>query len=304
MGEPVASIRRPHSPGGFRIDGFHEIQNHVDDGLIADRSIDHGVVNGAVRPFNVEILLDEIGALAVNSIHQQLGVLLTLAASQEAPHFIISRSVKKHAQRVWAFPEKLLRASSNDDGVSGLSGVLNDPFRDLQNAFAVDYVELVGIQATFITPAQKRFEQPVVEWIVALLSNLNDGFGAIRKPGDLLGQQLIPKLPAQLRGKQLSDFAAAASVLPFNRDDFDHAGPYANFSLHATQLHIIPLSLIHRHSPAATGIILLQNKCETEHDRCTHSKNHKRIDVGQTGRLRLHAPIHPRVGLRQRVVCA
>jgi hypothetical protein len=201
----------------------------VNDGLIADRGIDHGVVNGAVRPFNAEILLDEIDALTVNGIHELLGFLLTLAATQEAPHFIFSWSVKKHAQRVWAVPQKMLRPPSDDDGVSSLGGVLNDPFCNLQNAFAVDHVELVRIEAAFITSAQKGFEEPVVEWIVAFLSNLDDGFGAFRKPGDLLGQQLIPKLPAQLGRKQLSDFASAASILPFNCDDFDHAGPYASY---------------------------------------------------------------------------
>jgi hypothetical protein len=80
----------------------------VNDGLIADRRIDHGVVNGAVRPFDVEILLDEIDALAVNDIHELLGFLLTFAASQEAAHFIFSGSVKKHAQGVGAASQKML----------------------------------------------------------------------------------------------------------------------------------------------------------------------------------------------------
>src|SRR5258708_40138671 len=90
------------------VDGFHEVKNHMNDGLIADRRIDHSVVNGAVRPFDAEILLDEIDALAVNGIHELLGFLLTLAASQEAAHFIFSWSVKKHTQRVLAAPEKML----------------------------------------------------------------------------------------------------------------------------------------------------------------------------------------------------
>src|SRR5258708_24674441 len=107
----------------------------------------------------------------------------------------------------------MLRPPSDDDAVPRLSDVLNNPFCNLQNVFAVDYVELVRIQAALITAAQKGFEQTVVEWIVAFLSNLDDGFGAISKPGDFLSQPLIPKLPAQLRRKQLSDFASAASVL-------------------------------------------------------------------------------------------
>jgi len=134
---------------------------------------------------------DEIDALAVNGIHELLGFLLTFAASQEAAHFIFSGCVEKHTQRVWAASQKMLRPPSDDDGVSRLSGVLNDAFCNFQNGFAVNKVELVRVEAAFITPAQKGFEEPVVEWIGAFLSNLDDGFGAIRKPGDLLGEQLI-----------------------------------------------------------------------------------------------------------------
>src|SRR5260370_15704530 len=86
------------------VEGFHKIQNHVNDGLIADHSIDHGVVNGAVRPLDAEILLDEVAAIPIHGIHELFGFLLTLAASQQAPHFIFSRSVKKHTQRVFAVP--------------------------------------------------------------------------------------------------------------------------------------------------------------------------------------------------------
>jgi hypothetical protein len=175
-------ILRERSSRGSGIEGFHKIQNHVNDGLIADRSIDHGVVNGAVGPFDVEILLDEIGALPIHGIHELFGFLLALAASQQAPHFIFSRSVKKHTQRVLAALEKLLRAPSDDDRVSGFRRVLNDTFGKLQNAFAVDQLELVRIEASFITSAQKRFEEPVVQGIGSFLANLDDCLGTFSKP--------------------------------------------------------------------------------------------------------------------------
>jgi len=57
-------------PGGdSRLKGLHKIQNHVNDSLTADRSIDHGMVNRAVRPLDVEILLDEIDAFSINDIY-------------------------------------------------------------------------------------------------------------------------------------------------------------------------------------------------------------------------------------------
>ncbi|MGA2458491.1 MAG: hypothetical protein ABSF85_13055 [Terriglobales bacterium] len=194
----------------------------MNGGLFADRGIDHGVVNNTVRPFDMEILLDEIGAFPINGIHELFGILLALAASQQAPHFIFSRSVKKHTQRILAALEKLLRPPSDDDGVSRFRRVLDDTFCNLQNTFAVDQLELGRIEAAFITSAHERFEEPVIQGIRSFLSNLDDCHGTFSKPRDLLRQQLIPKLPAKLLRQQLSDFAAAASVLAFNGDDSYH----------------------------------------------------------------------------------
>src|SRR5271154_1031573 len=36
-----------------RVDGCHQILNHVNDDIIADRGVNHGVVDGAVGPFDV-----------------------------------------------------------------------------------------------------------------------------------------------------------------------------------------------------------------------------------------------------------
>jgi len=53
----------------------------VNDRLIADRSIDHGVVDRAVGPFDLEILLDEIDAFLIDGIHELFGFFLALASS-------------------------------------------------------------------------------------------------------------------------------------------------------------------------------------------------------------------------------
>src|SRR5580658_4515885 len=123
----------------------HDIQNCMNDSLIADRSIDHGVVNGAIRPFDMKIFLDEINTLAINRVYELLCFLFALAASQQTANFILPRCIKKKAQRIFAVLEELLRSSSYDDGVAGLCHALNDQFRKLQDAFAVDQLELVRI---------------------------------------------------------------------------------------------------------------------------------------------------------------
>ena len=57
------------SEGLFRgIQSFRQILYILDDGLITDRGVDHGVVNGTIRPFHIEILLNKIGALLIDEI--------------------------------------------------------------------------------------------------------------------------------------------------------------------------------------------------------------------------------------------
>ena len=80
----------------------------MQDRRVTDRSIDHGVVKGPVRPFDMEVLLDKIGAFSINRIHKLFRFVLTLAASQQTPPFIFSRSVKKQTERVLAIPQKML----------------------------------------------------------------------------------------------------------------------------------------------------------------------------------------------------
>ncbi len=195
------------------------------DALIACRRIDHRVVSGAVGPVNAKIFLDELDAFVIDAVHALLCFLLRLAARYEAAHFIFPGSVKEDAERVRAISEKMLRAPSHNDAITGFRGVLNDTLGDLQNTFAVDDVKLVRIQASFVTPAQKGFKEPIVEWIGAFFANLDDVLGAMCQPGDLLRQVLIPKLPAQLFGKQLRDFAPAAAIFPLNCKYPDHLGP-------------------------------------------------------------------------------
>src|ERR1700691_2118014 len=106
---PARDIVRSCSGTDLCVEDSHNIQNHVNGSLVADRSIDHGVVNGAIRPLDVEILLDEIHTLPVNGIDELLGFLVALAASQQAaPELIVPRSVEKNSQRVLAVLEKLL----------------------------------------------------------------------------------------------------------------------------------------------------------------------------------------------------
>src|SRR5215469_9444001 len=121
------------------------IQNDVDYGIIPQRRIQHAVIDSAIRPFDVEILLNEISAFAVDSIDEVQSLLLALAARQQAPHLVLSLSVQKKAQSIGSVSQKLLRAPAYDDAVSPFPSMLDHPPRDFHNGFTIDEVELMGI---------------------------------------------------------------------------------------------------------------------------------------------------------------
>ena len=219
----VLCVSHPGDHVGF--EDSLQVHDRLNYGLITYSRIDHGVINRAAGPLDFEILFDEISAFEIDCIHQLVGLLFGLAAGQQSPHLIISRSVQKYSQCVGVVPENKLRSSSDDDAISRARRVLNDFHREFQYAFTVHELQLVSIDAALVTSAQKRFKEPVVERVVSLLSLLDNFLGAIGKPGDLLGQQLIPELPAEMVREPLRDFTAAASVLTFNRDNSDHLAP-------------------------------------------------------------------------------
>ncbi len=61
---------------------FPEIQNHVNGRLVSNRGVHHRLINSAVRPFNIEILLDKLGSLPVDAVNEFFGFLLALAEGQ------------------------------------------------------------------------------------------------------------------------------------------------------------------------------------------------------------------------------
>jgi hypothetical protein len=197
-------------------------ENHIDDGLVADCGIHHSVINRAVRPFDLEILLDKMSAFAVDVIHQFFGFLFGFATTLKPAYLSLSWGVQEYAQSVGPVLEKLLRPSTYDDALPAFGSMLNDTFRNPEYGLAIDKVELGRVDAALIASAKEGFEKPVVQRIVSFLPLLHHRFGAIREPGNLLGQALVPQFPAEAVCEQLSDFSAAASVFAFHSDDVDH----------------------------------------------------------------------------------
>jgi hypothetical protein len=60
-------------------------QDDPNHGIIPRRGIEHGVVDGSVRPFNVEVPLDESSPLMVDGIHQHSRLGFCFALGNKTP---------------------------------------------------------------------------------------------------------------------------------------------------------------------------------------------------------------------------
>jgi len=88
-----------------------------------------------------------------------MSFVLRLAASQQTPYFVLCGSIEKHTQGVVPVSQKVLGTSSDYDTISGFGRSQHDALGHLQNAFAIDNIQLVGIDAAFITASQKGPEE-------------------------------------------------------------------------------------------------------------------------------------------------
>src|SRR6516165_638804 len=48
---------------------LHELENRLDHDFLANRSVQHDVIEGPSRPFNIEIALNKIDAIAIDRVH-------------------------------------------------------------------------------------------------------------------------------------------------------------------------------------------------------------------------------------------
>jgi hypothetical protein len=97
------------------------------------------------------------------------------------------------------------------------------PLRDSDNTVGIERLHGVHTCIALITSERERFKQTVVEWISALLTLFYFGLLAMREPGDLFRQQLVPNFPTQPRSELLSDSRLTAAIFPLDRDNPDYA---------------------------------------------------------------------------------
>jgi hypothetical protein len=70
-------------------------ENHISGAHIPNRGSSRCCDRSAVRPFGIEIFLNEIGAFTVDVIHQFFCFLFTLATAKKPPDFVSTWSIGK-----------------------------------------------------------------------------------------------------------------------------------------------------------------------------------------------------------------
>ena len=242
-----------------------------------------------VWPFDAEIFLDESCPVAIHGFGKLDGVTLALPAGLQPPDLPIKRRVDKYVKGIASALQVVGRAAPNDDALAAFGSTFHHALRDLSDAIGICHLQPRGIQTTFEAASHESPEQPVEDRIPLLFVFLHHSAVALHQPGDFVGQQLIPQLPAQASRDSFRDIGATAPVFALDRNHSDHG------SINHNDPSIISL-LVHG-NPASARLIFLQRERNQEHDRRSNRENPESINVGQGARLSYHCPINHAIGL-------
>src|SRR5579862_6573697 len=118
-----------------------------------------------VRPLHAEMLLDEIGAVAIHVLSELDGFILAIALSLQPAHLALERSIEKDMKCICARLEVIRGATSHNHTISLVCGCLHNSFRNLADAIGVHYLQSRGVQTSFVAAAHKGPEEPVENWV-------------------------------------------------------------------------------------------------------------------------------------------
>src|ERR1700733_7940169 len=200
--------------------GFAVLQDRFDYELIAEFGIDHDVVERAVRPLLAKIVADEIGAAAGPFGAGLPRFFFRFADGFDAADFFLVGSVDENVEGIWAVAQKIGRATADDDAIAARGNVFNDFLQHLDHAVGVENARVAQTERSFITAARINFEQAIKKGIYALVAALCFTVVHIGGAGDFGGDFLVPEFPAEAFGERSRDERAAATVFPFEGDDF------------------------------------------------------------------------------------
>src|ERR1700689_1143585 len=93
----------------------------------------------AVGPVDAEILLDEIGTVAIHSLRKLDGFTLARATGEQAANLSLKRSIDKHVKRVGARLQVISGAASHNHTVAFLRRFFYNSLGNLTDAIGVHH---------------------------------------------------------------------------------------------------------------------------------------------------------------------
>src|SRR5262249_25810727 len=204
-------------------------ENASNDGLVSDTGIDHEVIKMPVWPFLAEVLLDEIGSVVVDGVHETSGFVRLCATPDEPADLVFERRIDEDMKHVRPVLQEERAAASHDDRVALVGRRVDKALRQSEDGVGVEQVQSVHVQAAFEAAAEKQLEKPVVQGIHALFTIRDLRPLTLRETRNLVRQQLIPELPSEGVSKPFRNDIRTAAVLPIDGDNsYFHGCAYAS----------------------------------------------------------------------------
>src|SRR5207244_12844926 len=211
---------------------MHRIQNRRDNVFIADRCVNHHVIQTAGRPVGVEVMFHKDDAILVDRVHQFFGCALAPADFSQTSELLRARRIQKDVKRIRPLAEKIWRAPAHDDAISRSRSVFHDLLPDRHKAIGVKNVGAGKRHVSLVASPPEHFGKAVKSAVHALVTTRYCRGIDPGNLGDLFGQLMIPKFPAEPLGQLLGNLSAAASEFTLDCDDAIHNPPlvHGNFS--------------------------------------------------------------------------
>src|SRR5271166_1810724 len=119
-------------------DSIHGKQDALGDELEAGIRIQHQMVELATRPFCIEVLADERGALLIDGIHHLRGLFLLYLQTNQATYFFVARAKYKGPKGVMALAENVRRAASDNDAVALFCFLLDHAMGEFNHGVGIE----------------------------------------------------------------------------------------------------------------------------------------------------------------------
>src|SRR5215469_1202834 len=199
------------------------VNKYLSDIRIAPLSIEHRVIQVAIRPTQLKILLDERGAISVDRVNVLYRLVLGYSSSDQSVDLRVARGVEKRAKHILAIAKKILRAAANDYAWAARKRQIDRPLGDDRDSPCIKAFQAIGWrQAPLECPPEKRFKDAINCRIIFPFPSLDRLRRTVGQPRDFLSEFVVPQLPTQKFGQLRSNLRTAAAKFTFDRYGLNH----------------------------------------------------------------------------------